>query len=153
MTETTGTNAFSPILARLGEAIGIPDLALDEDAACTLEIDGQLFNLQWFEEERTLAVYAVIGAAEHGPRALPLYAALLEANALGRDTGGLALGLHPGLDSLLLSGQVFAGNLEGDALYRYVEFFADRAKHWEERVREILAQTPEAPGSFDGLRA
>ncbi|MDR2637106.1 MAG: type III secretion system chaperone, partial [Zoogloeaceae bacterium] len=72
MPETRETNAFSPILARLGEAIGIPDLALDEDAACMLEIDGQLFNLQWFEERETLAVYAVVGAAEHGPRALPL---------------------------------------------------------------------------------
>jgi hypothetical protein len=150
-TEATATNEFAPILARLGEAVGIPDLALDEDAACMLEIDGLLFNLQWFEDSRALAVYAVVGAAEHGPRALPLYTALLEANALGRDTGGLALGLHAGLDSLLLSGQVFVGDLEGDdALYHYVEFFAGQAKHWEARIREILAETPETPGASDG---
>jgi tetratricopeptide (TPR) repeat protein len=129
----------------MGVEIGISDLAPDEEASCMLEIDDQLFNLQWFEESRALAVYAVVGAAEHGPRAL------LEANALGRDTGGRALGLHAGLDSLLLSGQVFVGDLEGDdVLYRYVEFFADQAKHWEARIREILAETPETPGASDG---
>jgi hypothetical protein len=147
---TNATHEFAPILTRFGEAIGIPDLALDEDAACMLEIDGQLFNLQWFAASNTLAVYAVVGAAEHGPEALPLYTALLEANALGRETGGLTLGLHAGQDSLLLTGQVFSGNLEGDALYRYVEFFVAQAKHWETRIQEILAETPEEGGAFDG---
>ncbi|MDR2788736.1 MAG: type III secretion system chaperone [Candidatus Accumulibacter sp.] len=151
------SNIFQPILARLGEAIGIPDLALDEASACMLEIDGQLFSLQWSEEAKTAHLYAVVGAAEHGPRALPLYTALLEANCLGRDTGGLALGLHAELDSIVLSGQVFSGNLEGDALYRYLECFVGQAKDWTRRIQEILTDAPEAApspleGGWPGLR-
>jgi hypothetical protein len=130
------TDTFPAILKTFGEAIGIPELELDDSASCLLAIDELLLNLQWLAEAETLLVYAPIGAMDHGPNALALYEMLLKANCIGKETGSLTLGIHPELDSIILSGRILLQDLDAERLYKYVEFFADQGKTWTDRIKE-----------------
>ncbi|MEZ5582385.1 MAG: type III secretion system chaperone [Candidatus Competibacteraceae bacterium] len=72
----------------LGDAIGLPELALDEkDFACIVSEDGVVLNLDYFEDEDTLVLYTTVGEIPDDKR-LELYQEMLRANFSGNPPPG-----------------------------------------------------------------
>jgi hypothetical protein len=133
---------FAVLLRNFAQAIDIPELELDETFACALEVDELLFNLQWLPEAESLLIYAPIGTPDKGANALGFCEFLLEANCLGRDTGGFTLGLRSEQDSVVLSGRILLSHLDAQSLYDFVERFAEQGKNWQQRLREGAYAAP-----------
>jgi hypothetical protein len=136
---------FSPVLQAFGTSLGIEGLALDEYGSCTLSIDEVMLTMQWKSESQTLLVYAPVGMIDKNDLGKALLVELLEANCLGMGTGGLALGLHPALGAIVLSGQLPTHNLEPVALGRFIEFFVNMADEWRVRLAETPGSRETAP--------
>jgi hypothetical protein len=138
---------FSPVLAAFGASLGLEGLALDEYQSCTLAIDEVMLTMQWKGDSQILLVYAPVGLIDQDAPDPGLLWQLLEANCLGRGTGGLVLGLEPGLGAVILSGQLPTHNLEPVVLERYIESFANMADEWRGRLAEASAGRETAPGN------
>ncbi|MCL1889258.1 MAG: type III secretion system chaperone [Desulfovibrionaceae bacterium] len=149
---------FSPVLQAFGSSLGIEGLALDEYQSCTLTIDEVMLAMQWKSEAQTVLIYAPVGMIDQDNLDKNLLVQLLEANCLGLGTGGLALGLQPGLGAIILSGQLSTHNLEPVVLERFIEFFTNMADEWKGRLAQTQAgletapDTPAAPDMPVGIR-
>ena len=145
---------FSPVLQAFGSSLGIEGLALDEYQSCTLTINEVMLTLQWKRDSQTVLVYSPVGLIDKN--ALDMLVQLLEANCLGLGTGGLALGLQPGLGAVILSGQLSTHNLGPVVLERFIEFFAAMADEWLSRLAETPGNretTPDTVAMPAGIRA
>ena len=146
---------FAPILQAFGSSIGLEGLALDEHQSCTLAMGDVLLTMQWMPDADSLLVYAPVGMITYGALDENLLVQLLEANCLGRGTGGLSLGLQPGFGAVILSGSLFANRLAPVVLERFIEFFTGTAEEWIRRLAEAQGgreKIPDAPGMPAGLR-
>jgi hypothetical protein len=152
---------FSPVLQAFGESLGVQGLALDDCQSCSLSIGETLLTMQWKADSGVLLVYAPVGLISKDAMDRHMLISLLEANCLGMGTGGLALGLHPGLGAVILSGQVPGHGLNPVALERFAEFFVAMAEEWRGRLAEApgghetvsrASAEPADLGRFAGVR-
>jgi hypothetical protein len=136
---------FAPILRAFGASIGVEGLALDEYQSCTLAIDDVMLTMQGANDAETLLVYAPVGMIDNNALDSGLLLQLLEANCLGKGTGGLILGLQPGFGAIILSGQLSTRNLSPVELERFIEFFVSTAEEWGKRLAETQSGPEQAP--------
>ena len=142
------------LIKDLGERLGVP-LELDADGVCAFEADGLAISLHDLPELSAITVLGDLGTPP--PERLEgLYAAMLEANHLFRDTGGATLSRDPETGHLVLCRAVQRGTLGPDAFYDAVERFVSAAQVWANIIRDYRDAPPtddfEAPtglGSFN----
>ena len=142
------------LIKDLGERLGVA-LELDADGGCAFEADGLAISLHDLPE---LDATVLIGDLGDPPpeRLEGLYAALLEANHLFRDTGGATLSRAPETGRLALCRAVQRGTLGPDAFYDAVERFVSAAQVWARVIRDYRAAPPtddlEAPDTLGAFR-
>ncbi|NJN48094.1 MAG: type III secretion system chaperone [Candidatus Competibacteraceae bacterium] len=146
----------------LGDAIGLPDLALDEkDFVCIVSEDGVVLNLDYFEDEDTLVMYTTVGEIPDDKR-LKLYQEMLRANFFWETTAGATLCLDPEIDLALLMANVTVADMSLPQLMNILDHFTKLAWAWSDRIRALIGeqqdaaerpvQAEQAPGMFDPSR-
>ena len=128
---------FENTFMQFGENIGLKELSFDKNNICILLIDEITFSLQWKKDLNRLLIYCPLQSIEDDcPKELLL--SLLEANCLGGGTHGLQLGLEKDLRVFILSGSTDTENISLVELERFIQFFVDEARSWDERLKEEL---------------
>ena len=144
-------DAFGRILAEFGHAIGLDDLALDDEGYAALAIDDKLIvNLEREPNGERVLLYCAVGEPAGTP--IEAYAMLLEANYLGRGTGGATLGLSPDSDMIVLSLFVPLASLDLPGFTRTIEMFITVAEQWAARMPYLGAggdRVDEKPGAAE----
>lgn len=143
------------LIAALGQDTGTP-LSLSAAGTVALQFDsGVTLHLEHDAQQDVLHCYAVLGQepADADQRSR-LHAALLSANAFGRDTGGATLGVDDATSEVILSRRLELGHAEPAMLRDCVASLASVALAWRERLRGAMpggtparAAMPEATGS------
>lgn len=150
----TTPSAATIAFAEFGAAIGIADLAFDEDGAAALSFDGlPAVQFQYRPDRDTLWLFADLGEPAAGPA---IYEVLLKGNFFWTSTRGATLGLsdeEPG--HVVLAQAVPWAGLDGPALSRAVETFVDTIRDWREIVGGTAAPAdaagPKPAGDLDGM--
>jgi Tir chaperone protein (CesT) family len=147
------------VIGDFGKTIGLDDLALDEADYCCLLIDQALvINIEFDEPERRLMLYSMVGRP--GQDRAAVFSALMQANYLGRGTGGATLGLQsePDGEAIVLSREVPLPGLDVPAFSSALERFVNMAETWTQRLgtapaaAETSAPAPDFPPA-GGIRA
>ncbi|GEP45646.1 type III secretion system chaperone [Brevifollis gellanilyticus] len=128
-------------LTGLGGAIGIPELAWDEQGCCALQFDGLTVNLEHAGDEAQIYAMCRVGQAPgHEGDRLAAYQKLLEHNCFFRGTGGGVLGVDGPEGGIIFSHKIPAGGLDGERLTAFIEGYLNIA----EKIHAELA-----PGGAD----
>jgi Tir chaperone protein (CesT). len=129
--------SIKEIMADFGQAIGYPELALDEDGSCLLAAGEQALFLSCPEGAVSLLVYAPVGEPPEGPHRAELAEELLAANAYNEGTRGLTLGLSSERDLIMLSGTLPVSLLDAASLQSFLQFFMEQAVSWEQYIDDF----------------
>ena len=130
------------LIKDLGERLGVA-LELDADGVCAFEADGLVISIHDLPELSAITVLGDLGAPP--PERLEgLYAAMLEANHLFRDTGGATLSRDPETGHLSLCRALQRAMLSPDGFYDAIERFVSTAQVWANIIRDYR----EAPADF-----
>lgn len=129
---------FASVLSSFGKRIGIPELCLDEQNQCMLQVNDVVFNLQWTEKTETLLLYAPVGKLDKNCHA-EVYRRLLAANCLGAETDGFQLGLEDSLDILMLSGQFTLPAINDNQLEGCIRALVAAASKWTNKVARLTS--------------
>lgn len=144
-------NAVQHIIGAFGRTTGIDDLELDQDGYCCLLIDQDLvINIELDEPGQRLLFYSVVGTPE--AHRLPM---LMQANYLGRGTGGATLGLQPDSGAAVLSREIPIAQLDVPDFSAALERFVNTTEEWVKRLREPAPMNDdgEFPPPHGGIRA
>jgi hypothetical protein len=141
------------VLAEFGRTVGLDDPTFDADGHCVLGIDAVIVNLERDEEGGVLLLYSLIGRPVGNPAAV--YAALLRAQYLGVESGGMTFGLRPGDDAVVMSRGLDLATLDVATFQSVLQAFVDTAEAWMARLPELDAASPvtERGAVLGGLRA
>lgn len=135
-------DAAQRLLDELAKDLEFDRLAFDDAGTCTLVIDGSLFvDVLHDADEGALELSAVLGAPP-AETAAEVHRRLLEANALWRETGGLAFALDPGTGSVIVQRLLRDGEIAFPAFRVALDRFVEAAQAWA----GAIAQEPEERG-------
>jgi hypothetical protein len=132
------------LIAALGAAIGIPELALDDGGICTLSIgEGELIvNLGHDRDAGTIELMTCLDAVAD---AAPLAATLLQANFGWRGTSGACFAVEPASGALVLQRRVTAAEATQAGLRPALEDLVVAARSWAPRLAEAPAPATGRP--------
>jgi len=107
MTEESTTSSqraiFNNLLASLGEAIGIPDLALDKNNQCIVSFEeGISINFFYETDSDTVVCFAPIAYFANADGKEALLARMLKANFFWQDTKGFTIAMEPETERLII---------------------------------------------------
>lgn len=128
------------LLAELGEKLGFP-ITLSGDGTCRVIFDEDAVDFELFGE--SLYVMADVGSAANREDA---YGRLLEANCLGRESGGACLGLDASRDVFTLH-RVFSADVSYTAFEEDLTLFVKALRYW----KEWLALPPAQGGAEEPI--
>lgn len=124
------------LLHDLGHEMGVGCLRLNSERACRILCDDRFDVMIEFSPTNDIChVYSFIGLAEDHDKKI-LFAALLDANVLGRGTGGAAFGCDAD------SGDIFlfrSFNLEDLTFAKFkiaFQEFLNYVQHWTDRLEK-----------------
>jgi len=138
-------DAFETLIAELGAAIGLPELKLDEDGACTLSFDDNItVNLRLDPETDAVVLYSPLGLLE-ADGSVAVKDALLEANLLFQGTGGCTLGVDSNMGLVVLAYREHVAQVRAPLLMERIEAFVNVAEAWRERLERL--QSGQADGA------
>jgi hypothetical protein len=123
-------NQANALVSRLGEAIGIADLALDDGGACTLVIDNGaiIVSLGHNAAAGALDLMTCLDQVEPTPANL---ARLLQANFSWRGSGGATFALDPTGGAVMLQRRI--ADATDDELKAALEALVATAEAWIKR--------------------
>ena len=133
------------IIGDFGRTVGFEDLELDAEGYCCLVIDNDLvINIEFDEPGARLMLYSKVGRP--GPDRPKALTEIMQANYLGRGTGGATLGLQPESGAIVLSREVPVAGLDVPGFSTALERFVNMAEAWSRRLAEPSspAQPPAA---------
>jgi hypothetical protein len=129
---------FEDVLAELGRATGMGDLAPDSSGGCSLLFDGeQEITLVRDGEDETVFLYGIAGSAEI-LREAETGRALLAASCLGAETGGAAFALYGNSLILWKRHDEFA---DYTALEKALNSFLAQLAHWKKKLPDMAGQS------------
>jgi hypothetical protein len=128
-------NTFEQLIKEFGQTLGLPELALDEEARCHLVVDEEiLISFEFQADEQRLLLSAPIGdPSELGSEELLKH--LLVSNLTAAAMGEPVAGLEPTTQTLLLVHRVSTDHLDNAALQTEVENFIAFVEHWHSEIR------------------
>ena len=130
------------LLAELGRATGLGDLAPDEEGSCSLLFDGKHeLTLTWDKAERTAFLYSRVADGD-ARRSEEEWRSLLASSCLGAETGGAAFALYGKSLMLWKRHDAFADYSD---LEKAVNNFLAQVIHWKDKLA--------APGATAGREA
>ena len=144
----------SELIKDLGERLGV-EFEPDANGVCAFEADGLVISILDLPELGAIALIGDLGnpPPEHLER---LYATLLEANHLFRDTGGATISRDPETGRFALCRAVQRGMLSPEGFYDTVERFVSAAQVWANVIRDYRDVPPtddfEEPGTLGAFK-
>ena len=142
-------DVLQQIIGDFGKTVGLDDLELDAEGYCCLVIDKDLvINIEFDEPEARLMLYSKVGAPSADRQAGLV--AIMEANYLGRGTGGATLGLQPESGAIVLSRDVPITGMDLPGFSGALERFVNTAESWTRRLGEASSPA-QPPGASDHL--
>jgi len=139
-------DVLQQLIGDLGKTVGLDDLELDAAGYCCLVIDKDLvINIEFDEPDARLMLYSMVGRpGSDRPAGLT---ELMEANYLGRGTGGATLGLERESGAIVLSREVPIAGMDLPGFSGALERFINMAESWSRRLGEASspAQPADAP--------
>ncbi len=123
-------NNYRALLTKLGENVGLPDLAPDEDNYCCLGFDDKIIvHLQYNEENEVLMLFGQLGEIKE-EWAEQLYPRILKANMFWQGTGGATLGVDDETREIMMSYQIGIRFLDFPKFQELLEGFINTAELW-----------------------
>lgn len=137
--EKTLNEEIDDLLRRLGERLGLEDLAWDDGGECTLEVDDHLTVAMYVDDaDQNLVLYAVVGQADEDS-APQVYRELIEANLLWKGTGGATLGADPDAGTVILAKELPLTVLDLDSWEHHLGEFVSVTERWTARLTELTS--------------
>jgi hypothetical protein len=125
------------LLQRIGQTVGIPDLALDDDGYCQLRIDGTLDIAIEFIEDGELAVFtARCGAIGDRNRAAVLQQ-IADANFYWVGSGGGTLSTNSREGTVYLQYREPTTQMDQARLENLLQALANNAERWGARLAAL----------------
>lgn len=129
------------LLGQLGQQIGLPGLALDDDDYCLLRVDAQLdVGLEFIDDQQALVLCARCGALTDHNRQRVL-AEMADANFYWVGSGGGTLATNSREGAVYLQYREATAHLTLERLEQLLHAVVSNAGFWHSR----LAQADEAP--------
>jgi hypothetical protein len=141
------------LLQRIGQTVGIPDLALDGDGYCQLRIDGTLDIAIEFIEDGELAVFtARCGAIGERNRAAVLQQ-IADANFYWVGAGGGTLSTNSREGMVYLQFREPTAQMDLARLQDLLQALANNAERWGVRLAALDAAPMGTDGDAPGAAA
>jgi hypothetical protein len=136
-------NQANALASRLGEAIGIADLALDEGGTCTLVIDNGavIVSLGHNTAAGALDLMTCLDQVEPTPANL---SRLLQANLGWRGSGGATFALDPTGGAVMLQRRIGDAEATEDGLKAALEGLVATTEAWIKRFSDQQATVDDA---------
>jgi hypothetical protein len=154
-----GKENLELFLRELGETVGIPELALDEEDSCVLSFDEIVVNMQYVEADDGLIMFSNLGRVPEENR-VDLFEEMLEANFSGTIQGGAELFYVKETDSAGLIFRTRVSDIRPGRFEGMMEKFVNLAEAWIKRLGdghgpEDKEEAPKLPDSMvdPGMRA
>lgn len=115
------------LLTDFGNALGLEDLALDENGYCCLSFDDVVVNIESVGDSSLVLLYSSLGAlpADAGPE---VCRRLLEANYFFHGTGGATIGVDGPTGGVAITRVVDAAGMEVLDWEAVIKAFVDAAE-------------------------
>lgn len=121
---------YDELISKLGEMIGISDLAFEGDGSCSVIFDDDEF---FFEKVKNrLVIIAPLGPAENKEE---IYRELLEANFMGQDSALGSIGINPEQEEFVLT-RVLEGEEPYETFEESLLIMIRSARKWKPIIRE-----------------
>ena len=140
------TPTLPELLLALGDQLGIPDLALDEQNTCSMSVD-ELYSvdIQWQPEASRLHLVTVVSTLPPPEQQTLTYRLLMEANLFGMATGGAYFAASEALGEVLLIRTLEAAHLDLVQLMQALDDFVPAVKFWTQRLAHGVSAMDLAP--------
>jgi hypothetical protein len=129
------------LLAELGRAVAIPDLAFDDEGYCCLSFDETILNLEFRNDRRDFLIYAPIGRVEAHPP--PDYLGrLMQAGYAASLANGGGIGLDHVAGAVMFVHTIPLRGLTPGDFTEEIRRLVERIETWQRVVDELRhAQT------------
>ncbi|MBY4897898.1 type III secretion system chaperone [Cupriavidus sp. AU9028] len=148
-------DGFDRLLAEFGEAIGIPEMAFDEDGLCHIRVDEEFpITFRRDDDQHNLVLVGLV--AEELPQQLDheLVKDMLATGVEPLRDNGAALGLEPQSGTLILHQTMPLAKINRPLLEEMLGGFILMQKDWSARVAAAAATSPpKAEGQAAGKPA
>lgn len=141
-------DGFDRLLAEFGEAIGIPEMAFDEDGLCHIRVDEEYpITFRRDDEQHNLVLVGLI--AEELPQQLDreLVKEMLATGVEPLRDNGAALGLEPQSGTLILHQTMPLAKISRPLLEEMLGGFILMQKDWSARMTAAAAASPAKPAA------
>jgi hypothetical protein len=125
------------LLGKLGDSLGLADLALDENNHCILLFDDKvILNLELDEEKEILVVYSYIGEVPFEGRE-NIFESFLESNFFWKNTQGATLGIDKHTQTVVLAYPMELPLKNKDIFEERLAVFVDVTEQWIDRLERM----------------
>lgn len=139
---------YKKLLTDLGQSVGLPDLAADDDDYCCLGFDDKIVtHLQYNEENDVLMMFAQLGIIDEDKQA-DMYPRILKANLFWQGTGGATIGIDDETREVLMCYQTSMNHLDFQKFQELLEGFINTSELWINTL-EAVQRGEDAPGAED----
>lgn len=125
---------FKEIVDYFAQAVGVPELAADENGVCSVDVDGMTLVMSEQKESRQLIVWSELGEMPAEGRD-QLFQVLLQAMYMGIATEGAVFAIDPETKNLVMYRQEPLQFMEGSSFMAMFEGFVNVLERW----RNLLA--------------
>lgn len=133
-------------IEELGAAIGVPNLALDANASCTIQAEEKLLTLQYQAQDQSFLLYGIVCTAEEFP--LAVFKRVASANIFGSETSMMHLAYYEPLQAIVLSAVRSEKDNDMKGMVGWLSFFAEKMEYWQAEIgaclEDVAAQEAEA---------
>jgi hypothetical protein len=130
------TDPISQLIAELGQRLGFPDLALDENDSVVLQLDEFVVSIDANEEENTLTFHSQITIIPEAERAV-VALELVDANLFWASTAGSTLSMDASTGAVFCAVRLQFEALNLEKLERHLAQFTDIVEEWTERLSDV----------------
>lgn len=128
---------YTDLLKQLGESVGLPELAPDEDDYCCLGFDDKIVtHLQFNAENEILMLFVQLGTIDEALQNT-VYPKILKANLFWQGTGGATIGIDDETHEVLMCYQTPIRILDFQKFQELLEGFINTAELWINTLESI----------------
>lgn len=143
---------FALLLKELGDAVHIPNLAVDETGYAGLDIDGTLVQLQLNPHTGIVTLFTRLGKVPDQHRAA-VNERLLDANLFWQGTRGATIGADIETHEIVIENETDTSHLDGPGLVAVVDNFERAAEAWRRYLADLVASLEAGDTSSFGRQA